>query len=256
MAFDLRQSFLATVTAAAVLLPAATGPAAAFDANERKEIETIIRDYLIANPEILLDVQDALQEKQLAEQRQQQTAAINSQSKAIFDNASDPVLGDPDGTATVVEFFDYNCGYCQRAMSDMVSMMENDPKLKFVLKEFPILGPDSDAAHRVAFAFNDLYPDKYTEFHLRLLGYEGRADEEAALRIATELGGDEAALRQRMADASVDERIRNNYQLATTLGITGTPAYVIGDEVISGALGQKVLTDKIANVRECGSTAC
>jgi len=256
MTFSLRKFLLTSAVAATVVLPAAAGPAAAFDAAQRKEIESIVRDYLLANPEVMLEVQDALEAKQTAAQRDQQKDAITAQSTKIFDNATDPVLGNPDGTATVVEFFDYNCGYCRRALSDMVSMMENDSELKFVLKEFPILGPDSVAAHRVAFAFNDLYPDKYTAFHLRLLGFDGRADEDVAIRIAKELGADEGALRAKMADASVTQRIQATYKLANDLGINGTPAYVIGDEVISGALGEDVLTTKVANVRACGSTVC
>jgi protein-disulfide isomerase len=256
MAISLRKLLLHTAVAAAVVLPAATGPAAAFDDAERAEIETIIHDYLLENPELLLEVQEALTAKQVAAQRAQQQDAIAGQSENIFESPADPVLGNPEGSVTVVEFFDYNCGFCKRAMTDMVSMMESDSELKFVLKEFPILGPDSEAAHRVAFAFNDLHPEKYTEFHLRLLGGEGRANEETAMRIATDLGADEAALRKQMADDSVSERIRNTYELANALGISGTPAYVIGDEVVSGALGQEVLSTKIANVRECGSTVC
>lgn len=256
MAISLRKLLLNTAVAAAVVLPAATTPAAAFDDAQRKEIEAIIHDYLIENPEVLLDVQEALTAKQMAAQRAQQQDAIANQSERIFQSAADPVLGNPDGSVTVVEFFDYNCGFCKRAMTDMVSMMESDSELKFVLKEFPILGPDSEKAHRVAFAFYDLYPEKYAEFHLRLLGGDGRANEDTAMRIATDLGGDKDALRKQMEDPTITERIRGTYELANELGISGTPAYVIGDEVISGALGADVLTTKIANVRECGSTAC
>ena len=223
---------------------------------DKEQINAAIREYLLENPEIMLDVQDALQEKQQAQQRLAQSGAIEDNRAAIFENMVDPVLGNREGADTVVEFFDYNCGFCQRAMADMVSMMEDDSELKFVLKEFPILGPDSEAAHRVALAFQDLHPEKYAEFHLRLLGFDGRANEELAVRIATELGAGEPKLPTRMQDASIDERIRNTYALASELGITGTPAYVIGDEVISGAMGQSVLTQKIANVRECGSTVC
>ncbi|MFZ2100517.1 MAG: DsbA family protein [Oricola sp.] len=255
MAIRLRNLLLTSAIAAAIVLPAA-GPAAAFDANERKEIESIIREYLLANPEVLLEVQDALETKQVAAQREQQQEAITKNTDTIFASATDPVLGNKDGSATVVEFFDYNCGYCKRALADMISMMEVDSELKFVLKEFPILGPDSVAAHHVAFAFNDLYPEKYTEFHLRLLGHDGRANEDVAMKVATDLGGDEAKIRERMKDASVEQRINETYQLASSLGINGTPAYVIGDEIVSGALGASVLTTKVANVRQCGSTVC
>jgi len=159
MALSLRKFLLHTAVAAAVALPAATGPAAAFDKAEREEIEAIIHDYLLANPEVLIEVQEALGAKQVAAQRAQQQDAIAGQSEQIFQSPADPVLGNPDGSVTVVEFFDYNCGFCKRAVSDMVSMMESDSELKFVLKEFPILGPESEAAHRVALAFHDLHPE-------------------------------------------------------------------------------------------------
>jgi protein-disulfide isomerase len=256
MATELRNFLAASALALGIVLPALAGPAAAFEASEKKEIETIVREYLLANPGILLEMQQALEEHQMTAQREQQKLTIENAKMEIFMSSKDPVLGNPDGEVTVVEFFDYNCGYCKRAMSDMITMMENDSELKFVLKEFPILGPDSEAAHRVAFAFNDLHPEKYAEFHLRLLGFDGRATEDVAIRIATELGADETALRAEMDNPGIAARIQDTYQLANDLGINGTPAYVIGDEVVSGALGEKVLTKKVANLRECGSTLC
>ena len=141
-------------------------------------------------------------------------------------------------------------------MNDMLTMMEADSELRFVLKEFPILGEDSQDAHRVAHAFNDLMPERYMEFHMRLLGFNGRANRDVAMRIATELGADEAAMQDLLAAGKIDDRIRATYKLASDLGINGTPAYVVGDEVVAGALGEQVLTVKVANVRQCGSTLC
>jgi protein-disulfide isomerase len=245
-----------SLLAATMLCTAAIAPASAFDAAEREEIESILRDYLLANPEFLLEVQDAYERKIAESQREKQGETIASQNASIFEDPKDPVLGNPEGSVTVVEFFDYNCGYCKRAMSDMTSMMENDSELRFVLKEFPILGPESEEAHRVSYAFNEIMPEKYGDFHLRLLGFDGRANGDVAMRIATELGADEAAIRDRMDDDEISDRIRATYQLAENLGINGTPAYVVGDEVVSGALGESVLTTKVANVRVCGSTIC
>ena len=244
-----------TVFASAMLFAAAL-PAAAFDDAERSEIETIVREYLLENPELLLEVQEAYERKRAIVERQQQLETIGALNAAIFDDPNDPVVGNTDGSVTIVEFFDYNCGFCKRAMNDMLSMMETDGELRFVLKEFPILGEDSQDAHRVAYAFNDLMPERYMEFHVRLLNYNGRADGDVAMRIATELGADEAAMRERMAGGTINDRIRTTYRLAEELGINGTPAYVVGDEVVAGALGEEVLTTKVANVRQCGSTIC
>ena len=241
---------------AAATLSAIVVPANAFDAGERQEIEQIIRDYLLENPELLLEVQEAYERKRAIAERQQQLESIGAQQAAIFSNPSDPVVGNLNGSVTIVEFFDYNCGYCKRAMNDMLSMMESDSELRFVLKEFPILGEDSQDAHRVAHAFNDLMPESYMEFHVRLLNHNGRANGDVAMRIATELGADEAALQARMKNGALNDRIRATYKLADDLGINGTPAYVVGDEVVAGALGEQVLTTKVANVRQCGSTIC
>ncbi|TCD14508.1 DsbA family protein [Oricola cellulosilytica] len=256
MTYGFRSLLAIIALGAAVALPGATISAGAIDASDRAEIETIVREYLLENPEILLEVQQALEERQAVAQREQRIDAIASRKEAIFEDKNDPVLGNPEGNITIVEFFDYNCGFCKRAMNDMITMIENDDELRFVLKEFPILGPDSEGAHRVAFAFNDLMPENYGEFHLRLLGFDGRATEDVAMRIATELGADEAAIRKQMAAGGIPARVRNTYDLANVLGINGTPAYVVGDEVVAGALGESVLTAKIANVRQCGSTLC
>lgn len=223
---------------------------------DRDAIETIVREYLLKNPEIMLEVQTALETKQQEEQRLTQTATITEQSAEIFNASYDGIVGNPDGSVTVVEFFDYNCGFCKRAMADMDEMVKEDADLRFVLKEFPILGPDSQKAHIVSMAFRALHPDKYADFHRDLLNKPGRAGEEKALRIALDLGADEAAIREEMNNSQIQEAFAKTYELANALSITGTPSYVVGDEVVFGALGQAVLTEKVANFRTCESTVC
>ena len=166
------------------------------------------------------------------------------------------VLGNPDGDVTVVEFYDYNCGFCKRAMIDMVGLLEKDPNVRFVLKEFPILGPESLAAHRVAMSLRKLAPEQYSEFHMKLLGGDVRATEEHAIEVATSLGVDEAALKAGMDDPAIDASIRQTYELANALGISGTPSFVIGDEAVFGAVGEEALLSRIANMRQCASTTC
>jgi protein-disulfide isomerase len=149
----------------------------------------------------------------------------------------------------VVEFFDYNCGYCKQALGDMEAMVEADPDLRFVIKEFPILGPDSQAAHIVSAALQRVAPDKYPEFHIRLLGSEGRADEASAIALTRDLGVEESALREAMRDPSVMDAFSQTYELASKLQISGTPAYVIGGEVVFGALGAAALTQHVEAAR-------
>ena len=152
----------------------------------------------------------------------------------------------PNGKVTIVEFYDYNCGYCKRAIEDMQALTAADPDLRFVLKEFPILGPDSQKASVVSMAFHKMMPEKYGEFHNQLLGGQGRAGEASAIKIAVSLGADEAKLREAMKDPKITDIFAKTYDLANKLAITGTPSYVVGNEVVFGAQGREVLTEKIA----------
>ncbi len=231
-------------------------PAMALDDKQKEEIGQFIKEYLIQNPEIMLDVQNALQAKQEAARTQASAKAVAANKKAIFSDSGDMILGNPKGDVTIVEFFDYNCGYCKHALSDMNEIIDADKNVRFVLKELPILGPDSMAAHKVSYAFKALAPEKYGEFHRALLGGDVRATEERAIEVATSLGVKEDALRKQMADKPNDASVKDVYQLAGTLGITGTPSYVIGNEAVFGAVGAEALEEKIGNVRSCGKTMC
>jgi protein-disulfide isomerase len=229
--------------------PQAVAVASADGTVNRVEVENIIRDYLVKNPELLLDMQQALETKQRDEQRIANLEVIKSAREEIFNAAYDGHVGNPDGKTTIVEFYDYNCGYCKRAQEDMLALTAADPDLRFVLKEFPILGPDSTKAHVVSMAFRTLMPEKYGDFHNQLLGGQGRANEAAAIKIALSLGADEAALREEMKNPAINAAFEKTYELANKLAITGTPSYVVGNEVVFGALGQEVLAEKIAQAR-------
>jgi protein-disulfide isomerase len=239
------------LTATTALAP----PALALDAAEKEEIGAFIREYLIANPEVLIEVQQALQAKQVAAQQEQARQAIAERSDAIFNAPTDIALGNPEGEITVVEFFDYNCGFCKRAHDDMKAIIASNDDVRFVLKEFPILGPDSLAAHRVSMALKKVAPEQYAAFQDALMTAPS-ADEATALAIAAELGVEEAALREAMQDPAIDEEIRQSYELADALGFTGTPSYIVGDEAVYGAMGAEVLNQKIDNIRDCGSATC
>lgn len=237
----------------AVFLPL---QAQALDDKQKEEIGAYIKEYLLANPEILMDMQEALQQKQMQAQQQQAKAAITENQAAIFNGKDDISLGNPNGDVTIVEFFDYNCGYCKRALSDMDAVLEADKNVRFVLKELPILGPDSLAAHKVSAAVRDLAPEKYPAFHRALLGGEERATEETAIAVATGLGVSESDIRKQMETKPHDDAVREAYSLAQSLGITGTPSYVISNEAIFGAVGVDELNERVANVRTCGKAVC
>ena len=231
--------------------------AASPDTLDRKAVETIVREYLLANPELLLEVQQALDAKQKEQQKIAQKAIIEGAKDTIYKSAHDGIVGNPDGKVTIVEFFDYNCGYCKRAIEDMRALTAADPDLRFVLKEFPILGPDSQKASVVSMAFHKMMPEKYGEFHNQLLSGHGRAGEASAIKIAVSLGADEAKLREAMKDPEINDIFNETYELANKLAITGTPSYVIGDEVVFGAQGRDVLDQKLAIVKAaCATAAC
>jgi len=224
---------------------------------DRDAIEAIVHEYLIKNPEVMVEVQAALEARQEEERRVAQLDTIKGSSDLIFNAKYDGLIGNPAGKVTVVEFFDYNCGFCKRALGDLEKLVADHPDVRFVMKEFPILGPDSQKAAQVSMAFRTLAPEKYAEFHTKLLGTQGRATENVAIRIATSLGVEEAALRAEMKNPEITTAFGETYDLANKLSITGTPSYIIGEEVIFGAMGHQVLAQKIEETRAaCATASC
>jgi len=244
---------------AAMALALFVAPAAAqsFNDAQRGEIQKIMKDYLLQNPEILEEVSAELQKRQASAEAEKHKAAVAANAKLIFDSPRGVIVGNKDGDVTFVEFFDYNCGYCKRAMEDMVTIMKADPKLKVVLKEFPVLGPGSVEAAQVAVAvrMQDPTGKKYLDFHQKLLSGRGQADKARSLAAAKEAGLDVAKLEKDMASPEVRATIEENFKLAESMGMNGTPSYVIGNQVVIGAVGVDALKEKI-NVARCGKTAC
>jgi len=226
-------------------------------AGQKSEVERILRDYLIAHPEIIQDAMSELDKRQSAADAEKHKATIKQSSQTIFNSPRQVVLGNPDGNVTFVEFFDYNCGYCKRAMDDMLTLLKDDPKLKVVLKEFPVLGPGSVEAAQVAVAvrMQDKTGKKYLEFHQKLLGGRGQADKARALAVAKDIGLDMARLEKDLASAEVKASLQESFKLAESLGLNGTPSYVIGDNVVVGAVGLDALKEKI-NTSRCGKPTC
>jgi protein-disulfide isomerase len=238
-------------------LPAgAVETAAALSDDERAEVEGIIRNYLIANPEIIRDAIDELQRRADEAAQLAQTKAINDNSDLIFTSADDGVLGNPKGDVTLVEFFDYNCAYCRRAQADMEKLIAKDPKLRVVLKEFPVLGSGSVEAAKVSVAVLMTAPDKYAAFHDALISEPGQVDGARALAVAKEVGLDPDAISAKLDDAAVQARINDSYDLAGKLNLTGTPSYVTKKEVIVGAVGYDALKSKIDDARGCATASC
>jgi len=244
--------------AAAVLVAGflSTPGLAAMDMMQKQEVEKIVRDYLLANPEVLDEAFKALQDKRAKETLAKQAEVIAKSSDLLFKSANQMVLGNPDGPITMVEFFDYNCGYCKRAVADMVALLNANPDLKIIMKEYPILAQGSLEAARVSVALKDVAPAQYLAFHQELFNRPGVADMTKALEVAKGLGVDVDKLKQAAGATDVSANIKEVHALADALGISGTPSYVIGKEVVPGALGFDALQEKVDAMRKCGMTAC
>jgi protein-disulfide isomerase len=245
---------IALAAAAVSLAFAGAAPALAdsFSADQREEIGTIIKDYLLSHPEVMQDVLAELEKRQQSAEAEKHRAAVVENKATLFASPHQVVLGNPQGNVTMVEFFDYNCGYCKRAMSDMLDLIKTDSNLKFVLKEFPVLGEGSVEAARVAVAarMQDGTGKKYVEFHQKLLGGRGAADKARALAVAKEVGFDMPRLERDMGSDEVKKTIEENMKLAEALGVNGTPSYVVGEEVVVGAVGLDSLREKISAERK------
>jgi protein-disulfide isomerase len=249
--------FALALLASSLALPIGARGAESFTADQRGEIERIVREYLLSHPELLQDVMAELEKRQAAAEAEKHRAAIAENSAAIFNSPHQVTLGNPQGDVSVVEFFDYNCGYCKRAMADMLELLK-DAKLKFVLKEFPVLGDGSVQAAQVAVAVrmqDKTAGRKYLEFHQKLLGGRGAADKARALAIAKEIGIDMARLEKDMASDEVKATLEENFKLSEALGLNGTPSYVVAGDVVVGAVGLKTLQEKV-NSGRCGKATC
>jgi protein-disulfide isomerase len=245
------------IAGAITLLGLAPAVAQQFSAPQKSEIEKIVREYLIAHPEVLQEAMAEFEKRQAVADSDRVKGAVKEHARDIFSSSRQVVLGNPQGNVTMVEFFDYNCGYCKRAMTDMLTLLKNDPNLRVVLKEFPVLGPGSVDAAKVAAAvrMQDKSGKKYLDFHQRLLGGRGQADKDRALAAAKDAGLDVARIEKDMSGDEVKASLAESFKIAEALGLNGTPSYVIGEDVVIGAVGLDALKEKINSAR-CGKPAC
>ncbi|EJF82249.1 DsbA family protein [Bartonella doshiae] len=217
-----------------------------------QDIQKIVKNYLLTNPEIMIQMHHALQEKMEKQNKQQvniQASLINSFKKEIFQSPHDAILGNPNGKIVLVDFFDYNCKYCKISYPYLENLTKKYPDLRIIIKDLPILGSDSMATHTVAYAFRKQFPEKYSQFYKALLTDQNRANEAKAIKVAVSLGADEKKLRNTIKNLNLHNIFEQNIQIASMLNITGTPAYIIGDKVLIGAVSQNVLKEAIENMQ-------
>lgn len=202
----------------------------------KAEVEKIVREYLVSNPEILIEMSNALRAKQEIQQDETDKALLKKHSDQLFRQSDDPVTGNPKGSLTIVEFVDYNCGYCKRSAPLVQELLRKDQDIRYIYKEFPILSDTSVYASKAALAVNALFPAKYTAFHDALMAHKGafRTNEDIAA-VAKELGLDWDKIAEKAKDPAIERKIAANHAMAQTLNITGTPAFIIGEQLMRGA---------------------
>lgn len=219
----------------AMLITTTAAIAADMTEAERETFRAEVRAYLLEDPEVMVEVMEALQMKQQTQAAERDVAMLKDNHDAIFNDANSWVGGNPDGDITIVEFSDYRCTYCRQAFADVEELISSDGNIRFVLKELPVLGPQSLISSQFAIAVRQLYGDQaYKVAHDALMSLRGEATAESMARLATELGHDPAALDARMGSDEVMAIIQANHALATTMEIDGTPAFVVNGTMVRG----------------------
>lgn len=204
-----------------------------------EDVNQLVRDYILEHPEIVMEAISILQEREQAAQQASENERLAAASDQLINSANDPVGGNPDGSITLVEFFDYNCGYCKRAAETVKALTEANPDLRVVYKEWPILSETSVTAARVSLAISELYPDQYQAYHDALLARPGSLQENSEVwQVVDQLGLDREELEAETKADWVQETLASNRALAQQLNITGTPTFVVGTEILRGAYPQ------------------
>jgi protein-disulfide isomerase len=249
-----KKDFLRAAAALALALGLAAAPQAGsaqdaqppFDATQSEAIEALVRQYLLEHPEVVVEALHRYEQQQQAAEAKRQAAAIVALADQLTADPRDPVIGNPDGDVTLVEFFDYRCGFCKRMTGVLTQLVDEDPNLRVVMKEFPILSRESGQAARAALA--GLRQGKYEAFHFALMEGGALTDDEI-LAIAASVGLDTDELQDAMQDPAIGAALRDNLALAEKIGITGTPAFIVGNTMIPGAVSIEELRAKIAAAR-------
>lgn len=239
-----------TLTGALMATTALAGGIENMTDAERAAFQKEVRDYLIAHPEVLVEAMDALQAQQQAQQAVNDKQIVADNQAALLQDANSWVGGNPDGDITVVEFMDYRCGYCRKAFAEVEELVKADGNIRFVVKEFPILGEDSVISSRFAVAVRRLHGDEaYKKAHDALIALRGQPDQANLGKLASDLGLDANAIFAEMQSDEVTNIIKANHAMADKLQISGTPTFVVGDQVIRGYMPLDAMQQLVADER-------
>ena len=219
-----------------------------FTPAEKAEISNLVRQYIKGNPEIILEALEDIQEREKIQKEKEQRIQLKLNEKLVERDIDDPILGNADGKIIITEFFDYQCGYCKRMLKILVDISKANNDVKIVLKEYPILGPASTLGAQVALAAKK--QNKYAEMHAALMQLRGRLSEKAVFQIAKEVGLDTEQLQEDMMDPKILNHLTRTRELGKRLMIRGTPAFIIKNTILPGALTKYQLLELIAQARE------
>ena len=247
----MRRTFLTLTTSLAILAGSAlAGGLGTMTADEKTAFRAEVRDYLLENPEVLMEAMQVLQDRQDEAAADQDQLLLSQNREFIFNDPASWVGGNPDGDITVVEFMDYRCSYCRKASSEVFDLVETDGNIRFVVKEFPILGDDSIASSRFAIAMRLLHgDDAYEAIHHELIALRGSPDTETLGRLAVKLGYEAQPVLDKMASDEISQIIAANHAVAGLLNITGTPTFFVGDTILRGYLPAEEMKRIVAEAR-------
>lgn len=224
-------------------------PSTAFSPEQQKALERTIQDFILRHPELIVESVQKFQEKQEQEARLQAQAAVAHAGDELNSDPTSPVAGNVNGDVTVVEFFDYRCGYCKRVFPSIQELLKKDGNIRYVFKEYPILGDDSVVASKASLAVWAKHPEKYMDVHSALITARGKLDEDRVMKLIQKTGLDPDEIRAAMADPSIEAVLRKNFELGHRLGINGTPAFIIGGQLVPGAISLDQLEKLVATAR-------
>lgn len=239
----------------AALLGAAPPAARAAETSmptDRQALEQVIHDYILSHPEVVIDALKAADAREKAQHEDDTRAAIVQRGDELIRDPASPVGGNPDGDVTIVEFFDYRCPYCKQVEPTLEALLKSDGKLRIVYKEFPILGPDSVIAAQVSLAALKQSPQKYARLHATLMNAKGQLSQDTVLKAAETVGLDIARIKTEMKAPEIAALIKRNFDLAEALGISGTPAFIVGGAMAPGAVDLETLKKMVADARKAG----
>ena len=213
------------------------------------DVETAVREVLEQNPQLIMDAFQKGRMKQQQEELAKARENVAANRDKLENNEQSPFAGNPKGDIVVVEFFDYSCGYCKRVIGDVVKLIEEDKDIKFVFKDLPILGPGSELAARAAVAAHFISPEKYYPFHTALMEFQGQKTEENVMDIAKKVGLNVVKIKEEMKSSRVSELLQSNQELARSIGVNGTPAFIIDGNLNPGAMDLNAMKAQIAAAR-------